>query len=734
MTLLLVLLTSSGAWSHTYFDENGAYFGPSDDDETIGTGAYYTGDYTSPFKTYLGKSDEEIQQKLDALWNHYFKGNNNCKIYYDIGREAYILDIDNNNVNSEGMSWGMMIAVQTNHKEEFDKLWHWAKNHMWHKSGNWNGYFSYKCETNGQAIGEGCCPDAEMYFMMSLLFAANRWNDSQYMEDAQYIMKQMWNNAYYCFFNQQNYVITFRPQGEEKNFSNPSYDLPAFVDLFSRWSDTNKDKWAKATKATRDHLYKSSNAKSGLFSDYNNFDGTPRSVTYNGNASKYWTDAIRCAMNFGMDYYLFGVDSERQTEMAKRIIDFFEKDDYQHAHFNWDGSNASDRYTLGQKGANAVACYALMNLSDYEDIIKKNLSMAWDADLLTGQYRYYDGIVHYMAMLHLCGAFKIWKSEKSFPSYFKKIGGVLYNLDINNHTAELIDGTSCSGDVVIPKIIVNSGNEYSVTGIGGYAFRNCTNITSVTINNSKVSIDENAFASINESCVFDLPDDFENGGFSSLEEFISKTGIKNFKLADKTKVTISNAGVATFYSFRGLDLSNVEGLEAYIANDFNKQTSKLTMMQVTKVPAYTGLLLVGKAGTYELPYKASKDITPVGENLLAGTIEAITIPSTDDDKTNFVLYATSGKDAIFRPLANGFNLKANRAYLQLPTADLPDASPANISIEFVETTGIGGISVLSDQSDLSDLSDAWYTLDGRKLNGKPTQKGIYIHKGRKIVK
>jgi oligosaccharide reducing-end xylanase len=48
-------------------------------------------------------------------------------------------------------------------------------------------------------------------------------------------------------------------------------------------------------------------------------------------------DAVRCAMNFGMDYYLFGGDAERQQIMAKRIIDLFEADGYSHARFNWDG-------------------------------------------------------------------------------------------------------------------------------------------------------------------------------------------------------------------------------------------------------------------------------------------------------------------------------------------------------------------------------------------------------------
>lgn len=408
----------------SFFDENGGYFGP-DCDQTNYSGAYYTGDYTSPFKTFLGKTDAEIQEKMDQLWKHYFKGDNNSKVYYDNGNEAYIKDINNNDVRSEGMSYGMMIAVQTNHKEEFDKLWNWAKNHMWHKSGDWDGYFAWKRGDNGQGGDDNCAPDGEMYFMMSLLFAANRWGDSQYMDDAQYILDKMWSNYNHQLFNTSSYIITFQPTSGNNTWSDPSYDLPAYVDLFARWSKTHTDKWTAATKATRDHLYKSSNTSSGLFSDYNNFDGTPHAVSFNNDATRYMYDAMRCAMNFGMDYYLFGSDAKREEEMAKRIIDFFEKDGYKHARFNWDGSNPSESYTLGETGANAVATMALVNNPSYEKAIKTNLEKAWDASLMTGQYRYYDGLVHYLSMLHLSGTFKIWKPKPTVEK--KTVEGNEYN-------------------------------------------------------------------------------------------------------------------------------------------------------------------------------------------------------------------------------------------------------------------------------------------------------------------
>ncbi|MBQ3716638.1 MAG: glycoside hydrolase [Fibrobacter sp.] len=394
-----------------FFDENGAYYGPDCDKDKNYSGAYYTGDYTSAFKKYLGKTDEEIQEKMDALWNHYFKGDDNSKVFYDKGNEGYIKDINNNDVRSEGMSYGMMIAVQTGHKEEFDKLWNWAKNHMWHKGGDWDGYFAWQRNDSGTGGDDNCAPDGEMYFMMSLLFAANRWDDDQYRKDAHYIMDKMWNNPSHKLFNQGNYIIVFQPLGSGNDFSDPSYDLPAYLELFSRWAEKDTDKWKRAVSAARDHLYVSSNKNSGLFADYSAFNGQPQSYSYNSNSTKYMYDAMRSAMNFGMDFYLFGADSVREVEMAKRIIDFFEKDGYKHARFNWEGTGGSEEYTQGEKGANAVAALALKDVSGYDEIIKKNLQMAWDEPFMTGQYRYYDGLVHYLAMLHLSGTFKIWKPK-----------------------------------------------------------------------------------------------------------------------------------------------------------------------------------------------------------------------------------------------------------------------------------------------------------------------------------
>ncbi len=46
--------------------------------------------------------------------------------------------------------------------------------------------------------------------------------------------------------------------------------------------------------------------------------------------------------------------------------------------------------------------------------------------------------------------------------------------------------------------------------------------------------------------------------------------------------------------------------------------------------------------------------------------------------------------------------------------------------------GTTGINTLPND-DGEDMSGNWYTLDGRKLQGKPTQKGVYISNGKKMV-
>lgn len=82
---------------------------------------------------------------------------------------GYICDTGNNDVRTEGMSYGMMICVQLDMKEEFDRIWKWAKTYMWMSEGENEGYFAWSCATDGKKNAYGPAPDGEEFFAMALL-------------------------------------------------------------------------------------------------------------------------------------------------------------------------------------------------------------------------------------------------------------------------------------------------------------------------------------------------------------------------------------------------------------------------------------------------------------------------------------------------------------------------------------------------------------------------------------
>lgn len=119
--------------------------------------------------------------------------------------------------------------------------------------------------------------------------------------------------------------------------------------------------------------------------------------------------------------------------------------------------------------------------------------------------------------------------------------------------------------------------------------------------------------------------------------------------------------------------------------------------------------------------RAKADKALYANNMLKGVTTAITIYPTDGDKTNYVL-----KDGAFHPTSGG-TIKANRAYLQIPTAS---ARPESLAISFDdEASGI----TTTNLSNNTNAVGEWYDLSGRQLSGKPSAKGMYINNGKKYV-
>src|SRR5690242_12698766 len=101
-----------------------------------GSGAYATGRYRNLFAED-GHAAKEIQAKIDRAYQQLFHGDPQTQsIGFAAGTNEngplmYISDWNNHDVRTEGMSYGMIIAVELNKKGDFDAIWNWAKTYMY---------------------------------------------------------------------------------------------------------------------------------------------------------------------------------------------------------------------------------------------------------------------------------------------------------------------------------------------------------------------------------------------------------------------------------------------------------------------------------------------------------------------------------------------------------------------------------------------------------------------------
>ena len=104
---------------------------------------------------------------------------------------------------------------------------------------------------------------------------------------------------------------------------------------------------------------------------------------------------------------------------------------------------------------------------------------------------------------------------------------------------------------------------------------------------------------------------------------------------------------------------------------------------------------------------------------------------------DFVRVASGAKILPMRAylLWNNEPNSANARSFTRGAAATDEELPQSITVRLVgsngETTGIGTINTKTGEMTFD--SEAWYTLDGVKLSGKPTKKGLYINNGRKVI-
>lgn len=383
--------------------------------------SFHSGKYRNVFLE-AGYSQNEIDKKVEKAYKDLFEGPN--KIYFEVGDSmAYVSDIKNHDARTEGLSYGMMVAIQLGKKDVFDRIWRWSKKYLQHQSGPREGYFAWSFDpVKMKQNSPGSASDGELYYITALLFASNRWgNDTgiNYYAEARYILDNMWKKDgtgnIHNLINVEHKQISFVPEGGAYNWTDPSYHLPAFMEVWAMYAKDGHEQFYRGCADTsRVFFHRACHPVTGLNADYTQFNGTPNSTRWMPAGFRY--DSWRVPMNIAMDYNWFGKDKEWQEGYAKRIQAFFKSKgiDTFEDQFNLDGSKpdfilrAGKDFQRLRHSIGLVATAASTNLiyKDFDYIHK-----LWNAKLEPyddGYFDpYYDGLLYLFCLMHLSGKYQL---------------------------------------------------------------------------------------------------------------------------------------------------------------------------------------------------------------------------------------------------------------------------------------------------------------------------------------
>ncbi|MBR3929095.1 MAG: xylanase [Clostridia bacterium] len=360
----------------------------------------------------IGKTDEEVKARLTELFNVIFFDEEE-KFYFDSpgGEMGYMLDTGNIDARTEGMSYGMMMAVQMNRQDIFDKLWKYAVTYMLHDSGVYEGYFAWSVNPDGTRRYQGPAPDGEEYFAMALMFASSRWQDRKapfdYLCQAQTILRHCVHQDEMveggnAMWDRSNFLIKFVP---ETPFSDPSYHLPHFYELFSERADEcDRAFWKKAAEASRAYIAASAHPETGMCPEYAEFDGTPRHMFKKD--MDYYSDAYRVIMNIALDCAWFG-----KTPSLCKISENLQKFFYENTEFGVYGSYMLDGKKHPEPAMHPVAITATLaagsiaSEGEYADIW---LERFFNTPIRKGERRYYDNCLYFFSFMMLAGEYRVY--------------------------------------------------------------------------------------------------------------------------------------------------------------------------------------------------------------------------------------------------------------------------------------------------------------------------------------
>ena len=325
---------------------------------------------------------------------------------------------------------------------------------------------------------------------------------------------------------------------------------------------------------------------------------------------------------------------------------------------------------------------------------------------------------------------------------FKNCKNLVYvSGGVNNKTA--IGESAFEGCTSLSKVAMDAygtSDTYArlsdkLTAIGANAFKGCSTIRYVILNNVEApTLGEGAFSGIKSNAAF----------------IFNSTTIKNsYKFAGNYAKNDSwkawfNGSNANYSLYAYVDKTNQYGTvscdvplnftSSYAANIYkvvaaDDSYSYLEAVSSRKLPANTGAVIEMAANGDAFRTSAQVKVLFDGTES-AADFEDNQLVANVTENTNFVGQEGNTWNLI---MSNGKFVKATDGTLAAGLAYLPKTfeggEAKELSLTTDEPTGIKTI----ENGEPTVDNGAWYTIDGTRLQGEPTMKGIYVRGGKKIV-
>ena len=228
---------------------------------------------------------------------------------------------------SEGVGYGMLVALYANDQASFNKMWDEANSTMWGKC-----YYNWQMSVDGKIVGMGAASDAEEDIALALIFAdklvsAGKWKaytstkfGYDYKTHAQKILDCMWSSEQVT----SDGILAPGAGWGGRSFVNPGYFSPAWYKIFAKF-DSNGDRWNKVVDKSYEIISKSPGYNMGMVPDWMTPEGGwvgSEGLGYNAyfESKGFFKDAIRILWRVAIDAIWF--DEQRAKTFLKNALTF----------------------------------------------------------------------------------------------------------------------------------------------------------------------------------------------------------------------------------------------------------------------------------------------------------------------------------------------------------------------------------------------------------------------------